>query len=145
MAENEKETKKVSVDISKFFTKEHSEKGVWFEPDVDGKIGIEFLVIGAESNEAAGYLADYDKAIDKINSEDDPKVRNEQTRAALATVTAKLVKNLRPAAGIDEIKINGKPLTYSHDLVYEIMYNSVTIADRIIRFSRKDSGFMEKK
>lgn len=145
MAENEKNTKKTSVDISKFFTRENSEKGVWFEPEVNGKIGIEFLVIGAESNEAAEYLSDYDKAIDKINSEADPKVRNEQTRVALATVTSKLVKNLRPAEGIDEIKIDGKPLSYSHDFVYEIMYNSITIADRIIRFSRKDSGFMKKK
>lgn len=147
MAEKEEITEKenVSVDIASFFTKENSEKGMWMEPNVNGKVGIEFLVIGAESNEAAVYLADYDKDMERINEIKDPKQKNEATRVAMATVTAKLVKNLRPANGIDEIKINGKPLTYSHEVVYVIMYNSIAIADKIIRFSRRDSDFMEKK
>lgn len=134
-----------TVDISDFFTKENSEKGVWFEPNVNGKIGIEFLVIGAESNEAAQFLADYDKDTVRINEIKDPAKRNEEIRVAMAKVVARLVKDIRPAEGVGKILIAGKPLTYSHEVVYSIMYNSLPIADRIIRFSRRDSDFMAKK
>lgn len=137
---------KVSVDIADFFTKENSEKGVWTEPTVNGtSVGVKFLVIGAESNEAAQYLADYDKDMERIEQIKDPKQKNEETRIAMATVTSKLIKDLAAGDGVDSIKINGKPLAYSHEVVYAIMYNSISIADRIIRFSRRDSDFMGKK
>lgn len=147
MAEKEElvSEEKVSVDISGFFTKQNSEKGMWTEPNINGPIGVKFLVIGAESNEAARYLADYDKDMERINQIKDPAQRNEEMRVAMATVTAKLVKNIACGEGVGEIKINGKPLTYSHETVYAIMYNSIPIADKIIRFSRRDSDFMAKK
>lgn len=144
--EEPKFTAKKVVDVAGFFTKENSEKGMWFEPEISGvKIGLKFLVIGAESDEAAEYLAEYDKGIEKINTIEDARQKNEKTREAMATVTSKLVKDIAPGDAVDEIMINGKPLAYSPAVVYTIMYNSVSIADKIIRFSRKDTGFMEKK
>lgn len=138
------EEKKNVVDIADFFTKKRSEEGVWFEPNINGNIGLEFLVIGAESNEAAQILADYDKDVTRINEIKEPEKKNEEMRKAMAEVAAKLVKNLRPS-GDAKILIDGKPLTYSHSNVYTIMYNSLPIADKIVRFSRRDSGFMAKK
>lgn len=146
MSENneEKKEEKVIVDISCFYTKESSEKGVWMEPNIGGKIGIEFRVIGSESDEAAEILADYDKALAKIDEIKDPKARNEQTRVALATATSKLVKGIRGADGVAPM-VGDKPLTYSPATAYAIMYNSFSIANEILRFSRKATGFMEKK
>lgn len=146
MAEKEENSqKKISVDIAGFFTKENSEKGMWTEPNINGPVGVKFRVIGSESNEAAQYLADYDKDMDRISQIKDPSQKNEETRVAMATVTSKLVKDIACGDGVDEIKINGKPLVYSHETVYAIMYNSIAIADKLIRFSRRDSDFMTKK
>lgn len=137
--------KKTIVDIADFFTKENSEKGVWFEPNVGGgRLGLEFLVIGSESNEAAEILAQYDKDIGKVEEIKEADKRNEETRKALAQAVSKLVKGIRGADGIEPV-INGKPLTYSPAVVYTIMYNSFPIANEILRFSRKASGFMAKK
>ncbi len=143
MAEKNEEKKRV-VDILSFYTKENSEKGVWMEPNINGKIGIEFLVIGSESNEAAEILADYDKAISKIEEIKDVEEKNEQTRIALATATSKLVKDIRGAEGVAPM-VGDKPLSYSASTAYAIMYNSYSIANEILRFSRKATGFMEKK
>ena len=74
----------------------------------------------------------------------DPKERNEQTRVALATATSKLVKDIRGTDGVTP-KVGDKPLTYSATTAYAIMYNSFSIANEILRFSRKATGFMEKK
>lgn len=148
MAEKEEitqeEEKKNVVDIADFFTKERSENGVWFEPNINGNIGIEFLVIGAESNEAAQILSDYDKDVSRINEMKEPEKRNEEQRKSMASVAAKLVKNIRAVSGM-KILIEGKPLTYSHSTIYTIMYNSLSIADKIVRFARRDSAFMAKK
>lgn len=147
MAEKEEITqeKKIAVDISDFFTKEKSETGAWCNPVIDGeKLGIEFLVIGSESNEAAAILNQYDKDITKIEEIKDVEKRNEETRKALATAISKLVKDIRGAEGVNPM-VNGKPLTYSVAVVYTIMYNSFTIANEILRFSRRASAFMEKK
>lgn len=143
MAEETQKEERI-VDISDFFTKENSEKGVWYEPNVNGKIGLEFLVIGAESNEAAEVLAQYDKDAARIEEIKDADKKNEESRKALAEAVAKLVKDIRGAEGIKPM-INGKPLTYNHATIFAIMYNSFPIANEILRFSRKASGFMAKK
>lgn len=132
------------VDIADFFTKENAEKGVWFEPNVGGKLGLEFLVIGSESNEAAEILAQYDKDMTKIEEIKEADRKNEETRKALAQGVSKLVKGIRGVDGITPV-LNGKPLEYSPAVVYTIMYNSFSIANEILRFSRKASGFMAKK
>ena len=144
--ENEKE---VSVDedvlnIEDFFTKDNSENGVWHELNINGKIGIEFLVIGAESDEAAQLFADYDKDMVRIEEIKDPKQKNEETRKAIASVASKIVKGIRGANG-KTVMIGNKPLKYDSPTAYTIMYNSPSIANRIIRFSRNDTNFMEKK
>ncbi len=142
---NEENGKKTVVDIADFFTKENSENGVWFEPVVGGgKLGIEFLVIGSESNEAAEALAQYDKDIGKVEDIKETAKKNEETRKALASAVSKLVKGLRGADGVVPM-VNGKPLTYTPPAVYSIMYNSYPIANEILRFSRKASAFMAKK
>lgn len=148
MKENEAVEKKDDVtdgiDIADFFTKERGETGVWCEPNINGKIGVEFKVIGAESNEAAQLFADYDKDMSKINEIKDAAAKNEETRKALATVTSKLVKDFRSVSG-KPLLINGKPLSFNHANMYTIMYSSPSIADRILRFARNDTNFMVKK
>mgnify|MGYP002626821084 CR=1 FL=1 len=86
-----------------------------------------------ESN--IGFLSYLQKFIDK---------RNEEIRKALASAVSKLVKDIRGADGITPM-VNGKPLSYNAAVVYTIMYNSFPIANEILRFSRKASGFMVKK
>lgn len=132
------------VDISDFFTKNNSDNGVWHEPNINGKIGIEFLVIGAESNEAAQLFSDYDKDMTRISEISDPEKKNEETRKAIAEVASKIVKNVRGAEG-REVMVEGKPLKFSQPVMYNIMYNSPTLANKIIRFARNDTNFMEKK
>lgn len=147
MAEKEFEgetTEDTIVDIADFFTKDSSENGVWFEPNINGKIGIEFLVIGAESNEAAQLFADYDKDMVRIDEIKDSAKKNEETRKAIATVASKIVKGIRGTEG-KKILVSGKPLKYDPATAYAIMYNSPSIANKIVRFSRNDTNFMVKK
>lgn len=134
----------VNIDIADFFTKDNSENGVWHEPNINGKIGIEFLVIGAESNEAAQLFADYDKDMVRIEEIKDPTKKNEETRKAIANVASKIVKNIRGADG-KKLAIGGKPFKYDAAAAYTIMYNSPSIANKIIRFARNDTNFMAKK
>ena len=142
---NEEVTKEVEgIDIADFFTKDNQENGAWCEPNINGKIGVEFLVIGSESNEAAQLFADYDKDMVRINEIKDAAVKNEETRKALATVTSKLVKNMRTPDG-RPLLIKGEPLAFNHANVYTIMYSSPSIADRVLRFARNDTNFMAKK
>lgn len=132
------------IDIADFFTKENQDNGVWCEPSLDGKIGVEFLVIGAESNEAAQLFADYDKDMGRIKDIKDVSTKNEEIRKALATTAAKITKDFRAKNG-KPLLIKGEPLKYSFNACYTIMYNSPSIADELIRFSRKDTNFMAKK
>ena len=137
-------TKEDVINLEDFFTKDNSEKGVWFEPNINGKIGIEFLVIGAESDEAAQLFADYDKDMGRIEEIKDAKQKNEETRKAIAGVASKIVKGIRSASG-KPIMIGGKELKYDAATTFTIMYNSPSIANKLIRFSRNDTNFMEKK
>ena len=143
VVKNEAE-KKDAVDFTDFFTKDNSEKGVWHEPNINGKIGIEFRVIGAESNEAAQLFSDYDKNISRIDEIKDPEKKNEETRKALADVSSKIIKDVRGAEG-RPLVVGGKPFKFSQPAMYTIMYNSPTLANKIIRFARNDTNFMEKK
>lgn len=133
------------VDISSFFTKNNQEKGVYHEPVIDGQnLGIKFRIIGSESDEGASVFSEYDKDIEHIESIEDTAKKNEASRDSMARIASKLTKDMEPVEGVEAI-INGKPLVYDKDIVYEIFYNSPTIANDIIRFSRRDSNFMVKK
>lgn len=135
---------KGAIDIADFFTKESQENGVWCEPNIGGKIGVEFLVIGAESNEAAQIFADYDKDMNRINEIKDASTKNEETRKALATATSKLVKGMRSTSG-KTLVMKGESFAFNYANAYMIMYSSPSIADRILRFARNDTNFMVKK
>lgn len=133
------------VDVSSFFTKSNQENGVFHEPSIEGQgLGIRFKVIGSESDEGASIFSEYDKDVDRIEAIEDSKKKNEASRDSMARIASKLTKDISPVEGVEAI-INGKPLTYDKDILYEIFYNSPTIANDIIRFSRRDTNFMEKK
>ena len=141
-----KESKKSKVvDLSEFFTTQRMEEGVWFEPTVYGKsTGLEFKVIGADSDEAAVIMSDYAKDTQKIEEEDDPQEKNKKTRELLATYSSKLVKDIRVIEGY-EVKLNGDEVRYSKDLVYNFFYESPRFAIEILNFARRDSNFTERK
>lgn len=138
------ENKKV-VDISDFFTKDRKEQGVWHEPVVDGRgIGIEFKIIGSDSDAAAPIFSDYDKDMTRIGAIEDTSIKMKEIRDVDCKTGSKLVKDLRAKNGFDA-KIDGKPLVYSTETVYRIFFNAPSIARDIIDFAKSDGNFMVRK
>lgn len=140
----EKKSEKAVVDISAFFTRKNEEEGAWFEPVFEGvPLGIEFKVIGSNSNAAAKETADYKREMAKIEGIKDEVQKNDREMDAIARYSAALVKGIR-AKGNVVAKLNEKPLEYSKEAVFEIMLNSSLIARAILNFSFADGNFTNK-
>ncbi len=59
------------MNLGKFATRENSEKGVWVEPVLFGeKLGVEFCVIGADSDEARRFTREQAKEIASLKKEE---------------------------------------------------------------------------
>ena len=142
--EEKKKDAKAVVDISAFFNRKNEEDGAWFEPVLEGTpLGIEFKVIGSNSNAAAKETANYRRETSQIEGIKDETQRNEKSNDAIARYAAALVKGVR-AKGDVAAQLNGKPLTYSPEAIYEIMLNSSLIARAILNFSFADGNFINK-
>ena len=69
--------------------------------------------------------------------------KNDREMDAIARYAAALVRDVR-AKGNVAAQLNGKPLTYTKEAVYEIMLNSSVIARAVLNFSFADGNFINK-
>lgn len=136
---------KPTVDISRFFTRKNEEEGTWVEPIVFGElVGLEFKVLGSNSNKLAMIIDEFKRKSAEIESIKDPEERAKRTSALYAASAAKRVVGLRAARGLN-VTVEGKPFEYSDALIKHIFEESPEIAGFIIRYSVDTSNFMTKK
>lgn len=139
-----KEEKKV-VDIADFFTTSREKEGVWYEPKVDDVgIGIEFKILGYSSDQNVISAEVYRKEHEAAEAETDPVKKNNMERDAVCKRIASLITDLRGKNG-NEIKIGGKPLTYSEDAVRQILYENIDIRTDLFRATLDTPNFQMKK
>lgn len=144
-AETEKDTKRKFDLATLVFTKDNEEEGRWVEPVIFGqKIGVEFLVLGANSDRISIVNEDFNKRRADIAKLVDPEERAKQTDALYAKSAAQRVIGLRNAPDA-EITVNGKPIEYSQPMVELIFSKSPDTASFIVRFSMDSENFTDKK
>ena len=124
-----------TVNIEDFFSEEREEKGVWFEPTIDGvPSGIEFLVTGIGTDERRL------KALKKI---EDPVERSKQGKILDANRVAEFVRDIRAKKG-QNVLFGGQPLKYSKTLVQQILYKAPFLKAEIARFAVNTANFIKK-
>lgn len=132
------------IDISDFFTTDNEDKGMWFEPVIDGsKTGIEFQVIGANSDKNAVSAERYNKKLAEINAIKDPAEASAKRKELEADRIADLVVGVRSKPGTTVV-VNKKPLEYSREVIVLLMRKSPMMAQAIFNFAYKTSNFMKK-
>lgn len=141
------EEKKV-FDIEDLFTEKNEREGVWFEPVFDNiKCGVEFLLIGINSEEAGTAMAKYDELTDKVrNGKDDESYKEKKLRELDAERVAALTKGIRSTDG-SVIQFNGQAVDESNlkEVVKELYLNSPDIKLACVDFVLKSSNFMKIK
>ena len=134
--------------IEDLFTEKNEREGVWFEP-VFGDIhcGVEFLLIGINSEEASVAMAKFDELADKIKeSKDEDSVKEQKFRELDAERVAALTKGIRVTDG-SELQYNGKTVdeTTLKEVAKELYLNSPDIKLACVDFVLKSSNFMKIK
>lgn len=137
-------TKKV-VNLDEFFSTTNEREGVWHEPVIDGvPCGFELLLVGINSDENAISAERYEKELveaEKINNAID---KAEKIRHIEAKRFAFFVRGIRATNG-GEIRIGGKPIEYSTNLIEKLLYESLPLQLDIAEFVRKSANFMNGK
>lgn len=138
-----KETKENIIDISAFFSKDNEEKGVWYEPTVDGrKVGFELRIYGANSNKADVLNDVWAKTKTELASITDVAVRLKKTDEAFATRVAGYVSDIRGKNGA-KLTISGKEIDKAD--IEQIMANSPALEEEVLRFAARNENFLEIK
>lgn len=142
---SEKKAEKKIVDIADFFTTTREKEGVWYEPKVEGVgLGFEFKILGKASDENALSAEVYRKEHELAEKETDVAKRNELERNAVTKRVCAVITDLRAKDGVD-LKMNGETLSYSKEMVYSIIYESIEIRTDVFAATFEDSNFMTKK
>ena len=135
-------------DIENLFTEKNEREGVWFEPVFDDvKCGVEFLLIGINSEEAGIAMAKFDEREDGIRAgNDDDSVKEQKLRELDAERMAALTKGIRTADG-SELQYEGKKLDNAtlKEVAKELYLNSPDIKLACVDFVLKSSNFMKIK
>ena len=135
-------------DIEDLFTEKNEREGVWFEPVFDDvKCGVEFLLIGINSEEAGTAMIKFDELSDKIKAGDDEQsVKDQKLRELDAERMAALTKGIRTTDG-SELQYNGKKLDDAtlKEVAKELYLNSPDIKLACVDFVLKSSNFMKIK
>ncbi len=127
------------------FTKDNEEEGVWVEPEIFGiKIGVEFKVIGANSDKLIPVIEEFNKKYGEINAIKDPAEKARKADELYIDTAAKRTVGLRCAEDA-EVVIEGKPIEYSDELVRHIFEKSPVCAQYIVLFSRNTENFTNRK
>ena len=129
------------INISKFFSKDNEENGMWMEPKVRGVgVGFEVKVYGPNSTAAAVAQDKYQKAKDEVNKIEDIKAKNEATDKMLAEYAAALVCDIRGMNGAKLVNDDGSEVTVKD--IRNILYNAPIIASDIARFETNQNNFL---
>jgi hypothetical protein len=135
-------------DIENLFTEKNEREGVWFEPVFeDVHCGVEFLLIGINSEEAGTAMAHFDELADKIrDSKDEDSVKEQKLRELDAERVAALTKGIRSTDG-SELQYEGKKLDDAtlKEVAKELYLNSPDIKLACVDFVLKSSNFMKIK
>lgn len=135
-------------DIENLFTEKNEREGVWFEPVFeDVHCGVEFLLIGINSEEASTAMIHFDELADKIrDSKDEDSVKEQKLRDLEAERVASFVKGIRATDG-SELQLAGETVTDSNvkKVAKELFINSPDVKLACVDFVIKSSNFMKIK
>lgn len=135
-------------DIEDLFTEKNEREGVWFEPVFDGvHCGVEFLLIGINSEEAGTAMARFDELSDKIREgNEEQSVKDQKLRELDAERVAALTKGIRATDGY-ELQYNGKKIddVTLKEVAKELYLNSPDVKLACVDFVLKSSNFMKIK
>ena len=135
-------------DIENLFTEKNEREGVWFEPVFeDIHCGVEFLLIGINSEEASSAMIRFDELADKIrDSKDEDSVKEQKLRELDAERVASFVKGIRATDG-SELQLAGEAVTDStvKKVAKELFINSPDVKLACVDFVLKSSNFMKIK
>ncbi len=133
------------IDIADFFTTSREKEGVWYEPVIeDVGIGIEFKILGYSSDQNVISAEVYRKEHEAAEKETDPVKKNNMERDAVCKRIASLVTDIRGKDG-NEIRIDGKPLVYSDEVVRHILYENIDIRTDLFKATLDTPNFQMKK
>lgn len=140
------ETAKRKFDLSDIiFTKKNEEEGVWVEPEIFGmKIGVEFKILGANSNRLITVIEEFNKKYAEVSAISDLEKKAEELDKLYVDTAAKRTVGLRCAKDA-EITIEGKPVEYSDETVRHIFEQSPVCAQYIVLYSRNAENFTNRK
>lgn len=134
----------VTIELSDFFTSKRETEGVWFEPVVFGKrLGVEFRVLGANSDRVSIAIDEYRKTLSDIEEIVDKGEKEKAKTKAFVDNVASRITDARPV-GNNTITIEGKPFAYSPDMVRTIMENCLGVASAIMSFSGESGNFTNR-
>ena len=136
-----------SIDLEDFFTEENEKNGMWHEPVIDGTpCGLEFLIIGIHTDEAAKNMEFYDGLIDEVqnNKNISEADRDKKLSEIDAARVASSTKGMRAKNGAT-LRKDGKEVEFSEELVKEFYFNTPIIKMDNIEFALKTSNFMKRK
>ena len=135
-------------DIENLFTEKNEREGVWFEPVFeDVHCGVEFLLIGINSEEASTAMIHFDELADEIrDSKDEDSVKEQKLRNLEAERVASFVKGIRATDG-SELQLAGETVTDSNvkKVAKELFINSPDVKLACVDFVLKSSNFMKIK
>ena len=141
----EEEKEKEVINIEDFFTEQHEEEGVWYEPRIKGVLcGFEFLITGTGTDKNVAETEYYQKLLADLEKEKDPIEKAKKKKVLEANRTAQFVKGFR-ASGGKQIMYKGKPLDYSVPFLQEFLKESPLIRDEIIRFAVDTANFIKRE
>lgn len=132
-----------TVDITKYFTRDNEENGIWKELILNGeKSGIEACIYGVNSNSVTLANENYRKEMAEVSNIKDVDLRNEKTEAAFAKRMTGFVKDFRNKETGESLGKTGKPMTY--DEIFNVMFNSPIIARAVLEISTETELFLVK-
>lgn len=141
MAKDEVKT----VDIADFFTTTKEREGIWYEAKVRGKpTGLMFKLLGYASDENVISAEAYRKAHEEVEKETDPAKKANLEREAVCNRLSAIITDLKSAEG-KNITLKGEPLSYSKEVVHQILWESLDIRSDVFNASFDSTNFMTKK
>lgn len=130
------------IDVSKFYSLNNEENGVWFEAEIGRRgTGIEFLVYGPNSKKAWVASNHYAKALEELEDLDEEERRNKGNEY-LVDAVVEIVKDVRGKNG-KKLMAGDKELTVAD--VKDMFINSPMLALAVWDFHKRSEGFLEGK
>lgn len=130
------------MDLTRFVTQKNTEEGIWFEPVIFGtETGVEFLVIGADSDTVRKHSSETLREIQAMTKPQQERVNFvERNRDAVVI----RVKDIRGKDG-NPIILDGAPVENTSSGYRKIFEACPEIQDAVKAFSDKRANFLPKE